>query len=42
VSDRTWRLHVEDCGSAVMQILSYPKEAHVSRIEMRPSQPKRA
>ncbi len=42
VSERTWRLHVEDCGSAVMQILSYPKEAHVSRIEMRPSQPKRA
>jgi hypothetical protein len=22
-----------------MQLLSYPKEAHVSRIEMRPSQP---
>ena len=41
VPERTWRLHVEDCAAAVLQVLSYPKEAHVSRIEMRPSQPKR-
>jgi len=41
VPERTWRLHVEDCAVAVLQVLSYPKEAHVSRIEMRPSQPKR-
>jgi NADP-dependent 3-hydroxy acid dehydrogenase YdfG len=41
VSERTWRLHVDDCAVAVLQVLSYAKEAHVSRIEMRPSQPKR-
>jgi len=41
VAERTWRLHVDDCAAAVLQVLSYPKEAHVSRIEMRPSQPKR-
>jgi NAD(P)-dependent dehydrogenase (short-subunit alcohol dehydrogenase family) len=37
--ERTWRLEGDDCAMAVMQLLSYPKEAHVSRIEMRPSQP---
>jgi NADP-dependent 3-hydroxy acid dehydrogenase YdfG len=41
VAERTWRLHVDDCAVAVLQVLSYPKEAHMSRIEMRPSQPKR-
>ncbi|MCY3599970.1 MAG: SDR family oxidoreductase [Gemmatimonadetes bacterium] len=41
VPERTWRLHVDDCASAVMQLLSYPKEAHVSRVELRPSQPPR-
>ncbi len=40
-SERDWRLQAEDCARAVMQLLSYPKEAHVSRIEMRPSQPPR-
>ncbi|HKJ03652.1 MAG TPA: SDR family oxidoreductase [Longimicrobiales bacterium] len=40
-SARDWRLEAEDCALAVMQLLSYPKEAHVSRIEMRPSQPKK-
>lgn len=40
-SDRTWRLEPDDCALAVMQLLAYPKEAHVSRIEMRPSQPKK-
>ena len=38
-AERTWRLEPEDCALAVMQLLAYPKEAHVSRIEMRPSQP---
>ena len=37
--ERGWRLEAEDCALAVIQLLSYPKEAHVSRIEMRPSQP---
>ncbi|NNF57389.1 MAG: SDR family oxidoreductase [Rhodothermaceae bacterium] len=41
VEGRTWKLHADDCALAVMQLLAYPKEAHVSRIEMRPSQPKR-
>ncbi|MEX2467651.1 MAG: SDR family oxidoreductase [Gemmatimonadota bacterium] len=39
--ERTWRLESDDCALAVMQLLAYPKEAHVSRIEMRPSQPNR-
>lgn len=38
---RTWKLEPEDCATAVTQLLSYPREAHVSRIEMRPSQPKK-
>lgn len=38
---RNWKLHPDDCALAVMQLLSYPKEAHVSRMEMRPAQPKR-
>jgi len=41
LQERTWRLHVDDCATAVMQVLSYPKQAHVSRIEMRPSQPQK-
>ncbi len=41
VPERTWRLHVDDCAAAVTQLLSYPKEAHVSRVELRPSQPPR-
>ena len=39
--ERTWRLHADDCAAAVMQLLSYPKEAHLSRIEIRPSRPPR-
>lgn len=39
--ERTWKLEADDCALAVMQLLEYPKEAHVSRIEMRPSQPSR-
>jgi len=37
--ERSWELEADDCALAVMQLLEYPKEAHVSRIEMRPSQP---
>ena len=39
--ERTWRLHPDDCAVAVLQLLSYPKEAHMSRIEIRPSRPPR-
>jgi 3-oxoacyl-[acyl-carrier protein] reductase len=39
--ERGWKLEADDCALAVMQLLEYPKEAHVSRIEMRPSQPQR-
>jgi 3-oxoacyl-[acyl-carrier protein] reductase len=41
-SERSWKLEADDCALAVMQLLDYPPEAHVSRIEMRPAQPKRA
>ncbi len=37
--ERTWRLHPDDCAQAVLHLVSYPKEAHVSRVEMRPSMP---
>ncbi|HSM59590.1 MAG TPA: SDR family oxidoreductase [Longimicrobiales bacterium] len=37
--ERTWRLEAADCALAVLQLLEYPRGAHVSRIEMRPSQP---
>jgi NAD(P)-dependent dehydrogenase (short-subunit alcohol dehydrogenase family) len=40
-SERDWRLEADDCALAVLQLLEYPKEAHVSRVEMRPSQPKK-
>ncbi|MCG6956630.1 MAG: SDR family oxidoreductase [Gemmatimonadetes bacterium] len=38
---RDWRLEADDCALAVMQLLAYPKAAHASRIEMRPSQPRK-
>ena len=38
-AERSWKLEADDCALAVMQLLEFPKEAHVSRIEMRPSQP---
>lgn len=41
VAERGWKLEADDCALAVMQLLEFPKEAHVSRIEMRPAQPKR-
>jgi NAD(P)-dependent dehydrogenase (short-subunit alcohol dehydrogenase family) len=37
--ERSWPLEADDCALAVMHLLEYPKEAHVSRIEMRPSKP---
>ena len=37
---RDWKLEAEDCALAVMQLLAFPKGAHVSRIEMRPAKPK--
>lgn len=36
-----WRLSAEDCADAVLHIIGYPKRAHASRIELRPSQPAR-
>lgn len=36
---RGWKLEAADCAEAVMQLLAYPKGAHVSRIEMRPAMP---
>jgi 3-oxoacyl-[acyl-carrier protein] reductase len=40
-AERDWRLEADDCALAVMQLLAYPQAAHVSRIEMRPSQPRK-
>jgi 3-oxoacyl-[acyl-carrier protein] reductase len=39
--ERSWPLEADDCALAVMQLLDYPKGAHVSRVEMRPSQPRK-
>jgi 3-oxoacyl-[acyl-carrier protein] reductase len=36
---RGWKLEAADCAQAVMHLLSFPKGAHVSRIEMRPERP---
>ncbi len=36
-STRGWKLEPEDCAQAVMQLLSYPDGALVSRMEMRPA-----
>jgi 3-oxoacyl-[acyl-carrier protein] reductase len=38
---RGWKLEADDCAIAVMQLFKYPREAHVSRIEMRPAVPPR-
>ena len=37
--ERTWALGADDVASAVLHLLSYPDNAHVSRVEMRPSRP---
>lgn len=39
--ERDWRLEADDCALAVMHLLEYPAQAHVSRVEMRPSQPRK-
>jgi NAD(P)-dependent dehydrogenase (short-subunit alcohol dehydrogenase family) len=36
-----WALTSEDVGMAVLNLLRYPENAHVSRVEMRPSQPEK-
>ena len=36
-----WALTSEDVGKAVLDLISYPGNAHVSRVEMRPSRPTR-
>jgi NAD(P)-dependent dehydrogenase (short-subunit alcohol dehydrogenase family) len=36
-----WALTSEDVSRAVLDLLRYPSNAHVSRVEMRPSQPPR-
>lgn len=38
--ERTWRLLPEEVARTVTQLLCFPKEAHVSRVEIRPSVPK--
>ena len=38
---RAWALGADDVASAVLHFLSYPDNAHVSRVEMRPSRPPR-
>jgi len=40
-AERDWRLQADDCALAVLQLLDYPKGAHVSRVEMRPAQPRK-
>ena len=39
-AERSWPLEADDVALTVLQMLDYPKGAHVSRVEMRPSQPK--
>jgi NAD(P)-dependent dehydrogenase (short-subunit alcohol dehydrogenase family) len=36
---RSWPLEADDVALTVTQLLDYPKGAHVSRVEMRPSRP---
>jgi len=36
-----WALTSEDVATAVLNLLRYPENAHVSRVEMRPSQPQK-
>ena len=38
-SSKPWALTAEDVAHAVMQLMDYPENAHVSRVEMRPAQP---
>ena len=34
-----WRLSAQDVASSVVHLLDYPEQAHVSRVELRPSRP---
>jgi len=38
-SPKAWALSSDDVAEATLHLLSYPNNAHMSRIEMRPSQP---
>jgi NAD(P)-dependent dehydrogenase (short-subunit alcohol dehydrogenase family) len=38
---RSWPLEADDVALAVVQLLDYPKGAHVSRVELRPSRPEK-
>ena len=40
-AERSWPLEADDVALTVMQLLDYTKGAHVSKVEMRPSQPKK-
>ena len=37
--ERAWALQSRDVARAVLQLMAYPENAHVSRMEMRPAQP---
>jgi NAD(P)-dependent dehydrogenase (short-subunit alcohol dehydrogenase family) len=39
---RPWALTAEDVAQAVLGLLAYPPNAHVSRVEMRPAKPVKA
>lgn len=39
--ERSWPLEADDVALTVLQLLDYPKGAHVSRVEMRPSRPEK-
>ncbi|MBI4538788.1 MAG: SDR family oxidoreductase [Gemmatimonadetes bacterium] len=39
--ENAWMLQPEDVARAVLDLVAYPANAHVSRVEMRPSQPPR-
>lgn len=36
---KPWALTADDVARACLQVMQYPENAHVSRVEMRPSQP---
>lgn len=36
---KPWALSSDDVARAVLQVMEYPENAHVSRVEMRPAQP---
>jgi 3-oxoacyl-[acyl-carrier protein] reductase len=40
-SERSWPLEADDIALTVVQLLDYPKGAHPSRVEIRPSRPEK-